>query len=57
MYVLKKNYEPIGTAQNIAEAVTIAQTTKVPVQIFDHLTNKLLYEYTQERGLQQFLVD
>ena len=57
MYILKKDFETIATVQNLGEAVTIAQNKKVPVQIFDFITNKLIYEYTQERGLQQFLVD
>lgn len=57
MFTVRKEYETIATTFTLNEAVALAERSRVPVRIFDEITNAVLYEWTPQDGLRQFLVD
>ena len=57
MFLVKKEFETIATTFTISEAVAVGERHRTPVQIFDQTSSKLLYEWTPQDGLRQFLVD
>ena len=57
MFIVKKEFETLASTFTISEAVALAERQRVPVQIFDQNSNALLYEWTPQDGLRQFLVD